>query len=50
MIEWIIFSGKLDDVTANMMDKPRCGVKDKAGDHGSARRKRYALQGNETLN
>lgn len=43
-----ILSGELDDATITMMDKPRCGVKDKAGDDGFARMKRYTFQGNET--
>lgn len=38
--------GILDEETSVYMSKPRCGVKDKIGKGGSARRKRYALQGN----
>jgi len=38
-------TGILDEETAKLMGQPRCGVKDKIGKGGSARRKRYALQG-----
>lgn len=38
-------TGILDEETSVYMSKPRCGVKDKIGKGGSARRKRYALQG-----
>lgn len=38
-------TGELDDLTLEMMNTPRCGVKDKVGYGSNARRKRYALQG-----
>ncbi|XP_066986198.1 matrix metalloproteinase-16 isoform X1 [Macrobrachium rosenbergii] len=38
-------TGQLDDVTIEMMNTPRCGVKDKVGYGSEARKKRYALQG-----
>ncbi|GFS42363.1 matrix metalloproteinase-24 [Trichonephila inaurata madagascariensis] len=40
-------TGELDNTTLNMMNMPRCGVRDKVGHSGSARRKRYALQGSK---
>ncbi|KAG8201982.1 hypothetical protein JTE90_027454 [Oedothorax gibbosus] len=39
-------TGRLDAETLNLMNKPRCGVKDKIG-HMGARRKRYAHQGSK---
>lgn len=43
---FLSLSGLLDNTTLNMMNMPRCGVRDKVGHSGSARRrKRYALQG-----
>ncbi|XP_050729691.1 matrix metalloproteinase-24-like isoform X2 [Eriocheir sinensis] len=38
-------TGELDNSTLEMMNTPRCGVKDKVGFGTRARRKRYALQG-----
>ncbi|KAK7081846.1 putative peptidoglycan binding domain [Halocaridina rubra] len=38
-------TGQLDEVTLEMMNTPRCGVKDKVGFGTEARKKRYALQG-----
>ena len=38
-------TGELDRATVEMMERPRCGVKDVMG-HGAGREKRYALQGN----
>ncbi|KAG8201980.1 hypothetical protein JTE90_027453 [Oedothorax gibbosus] len=38
-------TGNLDDATLNMMEKPRCGVRDKSGSTASKRKKRYAIQG-----
>ncbi|XP_042226891.1 matrix metalloproteinase-16-like [Homarus americanus] len=38
-------TGELDDETIEMMNTPRCGVKDKIGFGANARKKRYALQG-----
>lgn len=41
-------TGELDNRTLTMMNMPRCGVRDKVGHSGSARRrKRYALQGSK---
>jgi hypothetical protein len=37
-------TGELDSKTVEMMERPRCGVKDIVG-HGSRRERRYALQG-----
>ena len=36
-------TGDLDEMTVELMNTPRCGVKDVVG--GSGRKKRYALQG-----
>uniref|UniRef100_A0A0P4W0G4 Peptidase metallopeptidase domain-containing protein n=1 Tax=Scylla olivacea TaxID=85551 RepID=A0A0P4W0G4_SCYOL len=38
-------TGVLDEETLEVMNLPRCGVKDKVGFGTNARRKRYALQG-----
>lgn len=39
-------TGDLDAETVELMNTPRCGVKDKLGpDHVAKRKKRYALQG-----
>ncbi|XP_045581009.1 matrix metalloproteinase-14 isoform X2 [Procambarus clarkii] len=38
-------TGDLDKLTLEMMNMPRCGVKDKVGFGADARKKRYALQG-----
>ena len=39
-------SGELDDETVELMNTPRCGVKDNVGPSDNAKRKkRYALQG-----
>jgi hypothetical protein len=38
-------TGVLDDETMEMMEMPRCGVKDVVGKKEQHRRKRYALQG-----
>ncbi|XP_053657492.1 matrix metalloproteinase-16 isoform X2 [Cherax quadricarinatus] len=38
-------TGELDNITLEMMNMPRCGVKDKVGFGANARKKRYALQG-----
>lgn len=38
-------TGELDGETLEMMNTPRCGVKDKVGFGANARKKRYALQG-----
>ncbi|GBM77998.1 Matrix metalloproteinase-16 [Araneus ventricosus] len=40
-------TGVLDNDTIDMMNTPRCGVKDKIGHASFARRKRYALQGSK---
>ncbi|CAG7816605.1 unnamed protein product [Allacma fusca] len=37
-------TGELDDETLQLMNMPRCGVRDKIG-HDARRKKRYALQG-----
>ncbi|XP_064105371.1 matrix metalloproteinase-20-like [Macrobrachium nipponense] len=37
-------TGQLDDATIQMMNTPRCGVKDKVGYGSEARKKRYALE------
>ncbi|OXA40516.1 matrix metalloproteinase-16 isoform X2 [Folsomia candida] len=37
-------TGELDDETIELMNTPRCGVRDKIG-HDARRRKRYVLQG-----
>ncbi|XP_064105368.1 matrix metalloproteinase-20-like [Macrobrachium nipponense] len=37
-------TGQLDDATIEMMNKPRCGVKDKTRYGSEARKKRYDLQ------
>ncbi|XP_071541370.1 uncharacterized protein [Panulirus ornatus] len=38
-------TGELNDETLEMMNTPRCGVKDKVGFGANARKKRFALQG-----
>lgn len=38
-------TGHLDTRTVELMNTPRCGVKDFIGKGAGARRKRYALQG-----
>ncbi|CAB3385904.1 Hypothetical predicted protein [Cloeon dipterum] len=38
-------TGVMDDETKEVMSMPRCGVRDKIGTAGRARRRRYALQG-----
>ena len=38
-------TGELDQVTVELMNTPRCGVKDVVGKGATARKKRYALQG-----
>ena len=38
-------TGDLDTETREMMNRPRCGVKDMVGHTSTKRRKRYALQG-----
>ena len=39
-------TGELDDETVELMNTPRCGVKDNVGPSDNAKRKkRYALQG-----
>lgn len=38
-------TGEIDDETAQLMQTPRCGVKDKVGFGSDSRSKRYALQG-----
>ena len=38
-------TGELDDKTVELMNTPRCGVKDIVGKGPTARKKRYALQG-----
>ncbi|XP_035233830.1 stromelysin-3-like [Stegodyphus dumicola] len=43
----LVETGKLDNTTLTMMNLPRCGVRDKVGHSGSARKKRYALQGSK---
>lgn len=48
--ESIYFSfgtGILDPATIEMMNKPRCGVKDNVGNANKARRRRYALHGSK---
>lgn len=40
-------TGILDNETIEMMNVPRCGVRDRVGHGDSARRKRYALQGSK---
>ena len=42
-------TGLLDEKTIALMKAPRCGVKDIVGKGASARKKRYALQGETTL-
>lgn len=41
-----MLTGKLDAETSKWMSMPRCGVVDRVGPGASARKKRYALQGN----
>ncbi|KAG8201984.1 hypothetical protein JTE90_027456 [Oedothorax gibbosus] len=43
----LLETGELDNTTLTMMNMPRCGVRDKVGHSGSARKKRYALQGSK---
>ncbi|KAG8238011.1 hypothetical protein J437_LFUL015289 [Ladona fulva] len=38
-------TGELDEETKELMNTPRCGVRDRVGIGHNARRKRYALQG-----
>ena len=38
-------TGELDQGTVELMNTPRCGVKDVVGKGATARKKRYALQG-----
>ena len=38
-------TGDLDSETVEMMNRPRCGVKDIVGHSSTTRKKRYALQG-----
>ena len=45
---FLCLAGELDQETLDTMSLPRCGVKDKVGKGVSARRKRYALQGNKS--
>lgn len=40
-------TGILDPATIEMMNKPRCGVKDNVGNANKARRRRYALHGSK---
>jgi len=41
----IPITGELDSFTVQVMNMPRCGVKDKVGRGAHARKKRFALQG-----
>ena len=41
-------TGELDTPTVQLMNTPRCGVKDFIGRGAGARRKRYALQGEKS--
>ena len=38
-------TGKYDDATKEMMEKPRCGMPDKQAGDKSRRKRRYNLQG-----
>ncbi|CAH1270700.1 MMP14 [Branchiostoma lanceolatum] len=40
----INITGELDEPTLEMMERPRCGVKDIVGTANSARKRRYAIQ------
>lgn len=47
-VGFLIFcTGILDPATIEMMNKPRCGVKDNVGNANKARRRRYALHGSK---
>ena len=42
-------TGELDQDTVELMKTPRCGVKDIVGKGATARKKRYALQGEKEI-